>query len=117
MVDNNSQDASLDYLRSLSWIKLIERTGEDIPGGSWAHGSGLDLALAQADTEYFISLHSDTIVHHPEWLDFLLSACAAPVACAGCGKLDLKPQWEVTLKKFTDVKEWLRAAAAEPAPQ
>ena len=31
-VDNASGDESLDYLRSLSWIRLIERTADDIAG-------------------------------------------------------------------------------------
>jgi len=108
VVDNDSGDASLDYLRSLSWIKLIERPGTVPDNGSLAHSSGVDLALAQADTEFFVSLHSDTIVHHPGWLEFLLQACPVDTACAGCGKLELKPAWEVTLKRFTDVREWLR---------
>jgi len=108
VVDNDSNDASLEYLRSLKWIKLIERPGEVMPSGSWAHASGVDLALDQADTEFFVSMHSDTIVHHPGWLEFLLASCPQDVACAGCGKLELKPQWEVTLKKYTDLKEWLR---------
>ena len=46
VVDNNSHDESLEYLKSLNWIHLIERKpkiGE--PGGGYAHGSGLDLGL------------------------------------------------------------------------
>ena len=40
VVDNDSGDGSLDYLRSLSSIRLIERTGEMEKDGSWAQGTG-----------------------------------------------------------------------------
>lgn len=108
VVDNDSGDSSLDYLRSLSWITLIERPGQMVRSGSWAHGSGLDLGLEAADTEFFVAMHSDTFVHRHGWLKDMIGFCPPEVACAGGGKLDLKPQWEVTLKKYTDVKEWLR---------
>jgi hypothetical protein len=37
VVDNDSGDASLEYLRSLGWIRLIERPGQVTQSGSWAH--------------------------------------------------------------------------------
>ena len=37
VVDNDSNDSSLEYLRSLDWITLIERPGEVVRSGSWAH--------------------------------------------------------------------------------
>ncbi|OGV48217.1 MAG: hypothetical protein A2X49_05150 [Lentisphaerae bacterium GWF2_52_8] len=110
VVDNDSKDASLDYLRSLRWIKLIERPNQVCKSGSWAHGTALDLGLEASEGEFFVSLHSDTIVHNPDWLDFLLRPMLADpkLACIGGGKLDLKPHWQVILKKYTDVKAWLR---------
>lgn len=110
VVDNDSQDASLDYLRSLKWITLIERPNEVHKSGSWAHGTGLDLGLDACRTEFFVAMHSDTFVHQEGWLDCLVNyAKKEPFpACVGCGKLDLKPKWQVVLKKYTDVKDWLR---------
>src|SRR6185312_4131555 len=69
VVDNDSRDASLDYLRSLAWIELIERTA--IPGESppLSHARALDLGLARTNTPYVLSIHTDTLVHHPKWLD------------------------------------------------
>ena len=40
VVDNDSQDESLEYLKSLDWIQLIERRpGADEPGGCFAHAT------------------------------------------------------------------------------
>lgn len=109
-VDNDSRDESLEYLRSLKWITLVERGSEVCKSGSWAHGSGLDAGLDATDTEFFVAMHSDTFVHREGWLDMLLKpALANPaMACVGGGKLDLKPRWLMLLKSCTDVKEWLR---------
>jgi len=108
VVDNNSVDASLDYLRSLDWITLIDRSGEDIPKGGWAHGTALDLGLKACKTEFFMSMHSDTFVRKEGWLKGLLMNLDEKTACTGGGKLDLKPAWQVFLKKATDVKAWIR---------
>ena len=45
VIDNDSQDESLEYLRTLKWITLIER--KHIPGETPAlsHSRALDLAL------------------------------------------------------------------------
>ena len=50
VVDNDSRDESLEYLRSLNWIRLIERRTEGgNPDGGHAHSAGLDLGLANPD--------------------------------------------------------------------
>ena len=63
VVDNNSQDKSLEYLKSLNWITLIERHPKpDEPGGGYAHAAGLDLCLENCNTDFFVSLNTDTFV-------------------------------------------------------
>ena len=47
VVDNNSQDDSSDYLRSLDWIHLIERIPEGKEEGFAAHGKALNMILDQ----------------------------------------------------------------------
>src|SRR5690349_8060360 len=44
VIDNDSQDESLDYLRTVTWIDLIER--KSIPGESpvQSHSRALDMA-------------------------------------------------------------------------
>ncbi len=110
VVDNDSKDSSLEYLRSLKWITLVERGGETIRPGSWAHGSGLDRGLEAAGTEFFVAMHSDVIVHDKNWLGGLANLAESDIntACVGSGKLETKPAWLKALKKATDFKAWIR---------
>jgi len=119
VVDNDSQDASVEYLRSLKWICLIERQPEPgEPGGGHAHAAGLDLGLAQCNTEFFVSLHSDAFVQKEDWLGGLV-ACFdndENIACVGSGKIELIPQWRVWLKYATDLRTFKRKLLREPDP-
>jgi glycosyltransferase involved in cell wall biosynthesis len=118
VVDNNSADASLDYLKSLSWIRLLERTDptNDASGG-YAHAAALDMALAACDTEFFMSLHSDTFVHRDGWLEELMVHFRDPrVACVGGGKCELISTWRDRLKKATDLRTFQRRLLKTPDP-
>lgn len=100
VIDNDSQDASLDYLRTLSWIQLIERKA--IPGESpvQSHARALDMGLESVDTPYVLSIHTDTLVRHHGWLPFLIAQIEAREQIAGVGswKLESKPWWRRALK-------------------
>jgi hypothetical protein len=100
VIDNDSQDESLDYLRNLSWIELIER--KHVPGETPAlsHSRALDLALATVNTPYVLSIHTDTLVRNKQWLPFLLSHIQNNNNIAGVGswKLEAKPLWKIVLK-------------------
>lgn len=103
-IDNDSgeDDESLQYLRSLNWIDLIERkavAGES-PGAS--HASALDMALQQVTTPYVMSIHTDTFVLRHDWLDYLLNFIKKDPNIAGVGswKLEVKPAWKLVLKKL-----------------
>lgn len=91
VVDNASRDASLDYLRSLDWIHLMERS--PVPGepGFMAHGCALDMILERVTTPYLLLMHTDTFVYDPAILSILLKKCAASdkIAAVGC----LEPTW------------------------
>ena len=86
-VDNASGDESLEYLRSLKWIRLIERAPADIAGMPPAlmHTTAMDLAFQQVDTPFVLSFHTDTIVYRPDWLDFLLARISRSDRIAGVG--------------------------------
>jgi len=117
VVDNDSQDASQEYLRSLSWIRLIERhPPRPDPNGSFAHGAALDLGLANCRTEFFVSLHSDTVILQEGWLSYLVQHFAGDpqVACVGTGKIELKPAWQQWLTKNTNLKALVRTLLAGP---
>lgn len=109
VIDNDSQDASLDYLRTLSWITLIERKA--IPGESPAgsHSQALDLALDQVTTPYVLSIHTDTLVKGPQWLEFLIAQIEKNPRIAGVGswKLEEKPIWERGLKWIEECAQLL----------
>ncbi len=100
VIDNDSQDASLDYLRTVAWIELIER--QAIPGETpiQSHSRALDLALERVTTPYVLSIHTDTLIKDPRWLAFLLSHIEHDPQVAGVGswKLESKPWWRSALK-------------------
>jgi glycosyltransferase involved in cell wall biosynthesis len=119
VVDNDSQDASLEYLKSLNWIRLIERrAGADEPGGGYAHAVGLDLGLENCNTEFFVSMHSDTFVRKDNWLRDLISYFDGDgdVVCVGSGKIEMIPKWRILLKKATDLRTFKRKIFREPDP-
>lgn len=102
VIDNDSQDESLDYLRSLSWIELIERKA--VPGESpvQSHSRALDMGLEQVTTPYVLSIHTDTLVKHPKWLEFLIEEILKRPTIAGVGswKLESKSWWRRLLKSI-----------------
>jgi cellulose synthase/poly-beta-1,6-N-acetylglucosamine synthase-like glycosyltransferase len=98
VIDNDSQDESLAYLRSLNWITLLERKAISSESPAGAHSAALDLALEQVSTPFVLSIHTDTLVKHPKWLPFLLNQIKTSPKIAGVGswKLETKP----FLKRF-----------------
>ena len=94
VVDNDSRDASLDYLRKVEWIELLERT-TDGESGPEMHARALDLALEKVDTPFLLVIHTDTIVVNDLWLDFLLNRINSDPNIAGVGswKLEIVPFW------------------------
>ncbi|OGT52210.1 MAG: hypothetical protein A3E84_02595 [Gammaproteobacteria bacterium RIFCSPHIGHO2_12_FULL_42_13] len=102
VIDNDSRDDSVSYLRTLTWIELIERPS--IPGESpvQSHSRSLDLALARVTTSYVLSIHTDTLVKHPTWLEFLITEMERSPKIAGVGswKLECKPYWQLALKSI-----------------
>jgi glycosyltransferase involved in cell wall biosynthesis len=119
VVDNDSQDASTEYLRSLKWIRLIERKDKtNDSSGGYAHAAALDMALAQTQTEFFVAMHSDTFIRRENWLGELLMIFEnnPEIACAGAGKVESTPAWQVWFKKLTDFKTLKRRLFRMPDP-
>ena len=90
-IDNDSQDESLAYLRRLQWIELIERPPEADDTPSLSHARALDLGLERVRTPFVLSLHTDTFVRSPQWLDVLLAPFARDPNVAGVGSWKLEP--------------------------
>ena len=108
VVDNNSNDESSKYLKSLKWIKFIHRDGIPNEGGPMSHARALDLALKKTKSPYVIVIHTDTLMIHPNWLNILMQPFDDPaVAGVGSWKLEYKnifqklgKQIEYLFKKF-----------------
>jgi glycosyltransferase involved in cell wall biosynthesis len=92
VVDNGSKDASLDWLRSLDWIRLIERPDES--SDNWPRNvfTAWDCGLQAARGEFFITMHTDVFIKRDDWLDpFFREMNHSPrVAGVGAWKLDLE---------------------------
>lgn len=117
VVDNNSQDASVEYLKSLRWIQLIQRCPPADERGGLSHGAALQLGLESCDTEFFVSMHSDTFVQKENWLTFMTNQSSDEnIACVGTGKIELTPKWRIFLKKATDLRTFRRKLLREPDP-
>jgi hypothetical protein len=105
VIDNQSQDASIEYLRTLKWITLIER--QTVPGetGPQAHVRALDCGLAAASCPYILSIHTDTFVRRPDWLPYLIQQIESRENIAGVGswKLEEKSWWQLGAKKCEEI--------------
>jgi hypothetical protein len=92
VVDNGSRDESLDFLRSVPWIRLIERPEETPKNWPLNVFTAWDRGLEIATGEYYLTMHSDVFVKSDDWLDpFLRELSAGPaVAATGSWKLELE---------------------------
>ncbi|MEA1967290.1 MAG: glycosyltransferase family 2 protein [Thermodesulfobacteriota bacterium] len=92
VVDNGSKDESLDYLRSLDWILLLERPEE--VHTNWPRNvfTAWDYGMQHATGDYFITMHSDVFVKSDDWLDPMLREInhSYLAAATGAWKLHLE---------------------------
>ncbi|MCQ2353091.1 MAG: glycosyltransferase [Victivallaceae bacterium] len=97
VIDNNSADESLEYLKKIPYITLVERdtAGEN---ACLMHKRALDLGIKMTTTPYVLVFHTDTIVLDDNWLDFLLDKIKDDprAAATGSDKMEIVPK----LKQF-----------------
>jgi glycosyltransferase involved in cell wall biosynthesis len=108
VVDNASKDGtSLDYLRSVDWIRLIERTG-NIPTGSDAHRSAVEIGFEAARAPFILTIHTDTIPIRSDWLNYHLDPMLVDnhIAAIGTDKLVLRSQLQEWLRFAEDTVMW-----------
>jgi len=123
VVDNNSADGSLDTLRQVGWIRLIERGPEAEGEAVAAHAGAMDIGMAAARGRWLVSMHTDTIVRRDGWLGELLARLDSnPRAAAlGSDKLDADPPWYRAMKRLWDTHRARsfarRAAGMAPDPR
>jgi glycosyltransferase involved in cell wall biosynthesis len=85
VVDNGSHDESLDYLRSLSWISLIERPEEVHTNWPKNVFTAWDVGIRKTKCDYFVTMHSDVFVKKDDWLDPFLNGFDHDSSVAGVG--------------------------------
>jgi len=74
VVDNGSTDGTLEFLRSLQWLRLFENK-ENL---GFVRGNNQALAVCKDDSD-FVLLNNDTEIIQPDWLSRLQdTAYAAP---------------------------------------
>lgn len=102
VIDNDSKDESLNYLKKVHWIRLVKRKGIKGEGGPMSHGRALDMGLRMVKTNYVISFHTDTFVKDKNWLKILLDPFKekSNVAAVGSWKLENKKILNNIGKKF-----------------
>ena len=108
VIDNDSKDgASLDYLRSVDWIRLIERTG-DVPADSSAHRSAVEIGFDVAHAPFVLTIHTDTIPVRHDWLQYHLDPMRADerIAAIGTDKLVLRPRFQEWMRVLEDAAMW-----------
>lgn len=88
VVDNGSNDDSLDFLKTLDWINLIERKPPALEPGFMAHGCALDMILERITTKYLLLLHTDTFIYDPAIFDILLEKCANDDKVVAVGSME-----------------------------
>lgn len=106
VIDNNSNDDSLAYLKTLPWIKLIERKTEEAEPVALSHSRALDLALAQVTTPYVLSIHTDTFIKDPNWLDVLVSPFRKNPRLAGVGSWKLESKSRIAILGYHFEQMW-----------
>lgn len=103
VIDNDSKDESLSYLKTLSWITLIERKHVPNESPALSHARALDMGLEKVDTPYVLSIHTDTLVKNPQWLDFLIHQIESKPHIGGVGSWKLEAKSLLArLVKFTE---------------
>ncbi len=90
VVDNHSEDESLDYLRKLPFVKLIERPALPEQKIAESHARALDAGFAEVTTPLVMVMHTDTFVISDDWLETLTKPFAEDPALAGLGSWKLE---------------------------
>jgi glycosyltransferase involved in cell wall biosynthesis len=108
VVDNASRDiASKQYLRSVDWIHLIERTGE-IATGSIAHREAVGIGFEAAVAPFVLTIHTDTIPIRHDWLKYHLDPMVSDdnIAAIGTDKLVLRSRFQDWMRSAEDTVMW-----------
>ena len=108
VVDNASKDrASIDYLRSVDWIRLIERK-QVSPIGSVAHCEAVQIGFDAARAPFILTIHTDTIPVREDWLQYHLEPMQRDerIAAIGTDKLVLRSKTQEMFRVLENAAMW-----------
>ncbi len=128
VIDNGSQDGtSLEYLRRVEWIRLIERT-ERIGPGPQGHLEAVQIGIDQSSAPLILSFHTDTIPIRDDWLVWHIEQIRAHdrIGAVGTYKLELKSRplrilkaleyrvglWKTSNSQIGDHRPYIRSHCA-----
>lgn len=104
VIDNGSGDDSLDYLKSVPWIRLMERPKIEGEPPAEQHARSLDMALEAVSTPFVMTIHTDTFFLDGEGIPYMLRELCKDDRIAGVGswKLEQHPPVKRFFKKIED---------------
>ncbi len=116
VVDNASTDGqSLAYLRSVGWIRLIERHEGVAPRPAPAHGSALDMGIAAGAAPFILAMHTDAFPLCDGWLDWMVRFMDGDAKLAALGT-DQLPGRSPARRLFNRVEHWARRLIGKHVP-
>jgi glycosyltransferase involved in cell wall biosynthesis len=119
VVDNGSKDDSLDYLRALKWIRLIERPEETHTNWPLNVFTAWDRGLEIARGKYYLTMHSDVFIREDGWLELLLREMlkGPSIAASGAWKLEVgHPLYLWQKRVFGFITNRIKAAFGRKQP-
>lgn len=105
VIDNGSKDGdSLEYLRRVQWIKLVERT-EGIGAKGQGHKEAVNMGFAMSRAPYVLTIHTDTIPVREDWLSWHVEQIERSdrIGAVGTYKLEIKTPLQLMLKRIEKV--------------
>lgn len=109
VIDNGSTDGSGEALRRIRWIRMLRREAPAGERPARSHGLALNLGVAHAEAPYVLTMHTDTMVLRPDWLDYLVSTLESHGPnCATVGSWKMESQG-----KLQRMGKWLEEACRQ----
>ena len=101
VIDNGSADGSGERLRQIPWIRFFRRESPADERPARAHGMALNLGVQHARAPYILTMHTDTMVLRPDWLEYLIGVMekgGRRCGIVGSWKMETENRWRLAGK-------------------